>query len=190
MAEDILETEAAVAGRRRGQTFAGFRVEPARSVPLGLVLFRRGVTFPLDGQGVQNLRPRQGAQVAQRPDQRHHVVAVHRPEITEVERFEQVALVQEKRLGPVQHLLDHPPHARHPVHGFPGRILEPVVMPRRADVQQRLFQGAHVGVDRDAVVVQHDQNIVVGIRSRVVQPFERQTARHFAVISSVGIIQR
>src|SRR5262249_19682042 len=68
---------------------AAYRVEGAWAVPLDRVRFSGRVAFALARDDVQELRPAQLAQVAQRADERPDIVTVNRPDVVESHLLEE-----------------------------------------------------------------------------------------------------
>lgn len=178
MAEDLLVAGVLRVGRRQALARGG--VELARSVPYGRVALGRCVALAFLGDDVQQLGAGNVAYVAEDPDQRAQIVAVHRPEIAEVEAFEQVALAQNALFDEVAEVLDLAAQARNARHGIPDLVLQPVVVTRGGDVEQVFGERAHVGTDRHVVVVEDHEH--VGIRGAgVVEPLVGQSAGQGAV---------
>ena len=108
-------------------------------------------------------------------------MAIHRTEVPEVQRLEEVALLQDRALDGVLDLLGNGlgigPKLADASQQFPHLVLHLVVSVGGRDVGQILFQGPHVGVDRHAVVVEDDQHVGV-LHASLVEALEGQTAGH------------
>ena len=178
LSEDILITVAAVG---RGDPLAGLGIEPTGRMPLALVMLGGRITLALDRHHVQQLRTVDLFQRTEHRDQRPHVVTVHRPEITEVETLEEIALLQQAVLDRISRAAAERQQRRHVGEPAPQPVLERIVPLRRGDVQQVAFQGAGSLVDSHVVVVENDQHVGLAARPGVVHPLESQAARHGAV---------
>ena len=130
-------------------------------------------------------------QIGQHLRQVLHIVAIDRPEVPEVQRLEQVALLQDSTLDGILDFLGNRlgigPKLADAPQQFPHLVLHLVVGVRRGDVGQVFFQRPNIGVDRHAVVVQDDQHVGV-FDTALVQAFEGQTAGHGPVTDDGNVL--
>ena len=178
LAEDIL-----IARRigRSGNPLAGIGIEAPRSMPDRLVVLGRKVAFSLHGHNVQQFGALDVAQRTERPHQLFEVVAVHGPEVTEIETFEEVALVQQALFHGVARLLAEPQQTRRMRQNAPQPLFETVVVDRSRNFQQVVFQRPGGLVDGHVVVVQDHQQVRALRGPGVVEPLESQPAGHRTV---------
>ena len=177
LSEDILVSGGSAG--RRDVALAGHGVKCARSVPYGLVLFRRPVSFALLGDDVQALGTLDVAQGGEGSGQLADVVAVNGSEVSESEGLEQGTVLEDGHLGAEHEFLDSPaqPGGADQV---PYAVLYTVVCLGCGYFQQVAVQASHALVYGDVVVVEDDQD--VGRHSSgVVEAREGHAAGHGAV---------
>ena len=150
-------------------------------MPYGLILLGRNIPLALHREDMQQLRPLDVAQGAQRAYQLGNIVAVDRTKVAEVQTLEEVATTHHHLLQRIAHLAQHTLETRNTRKEGPHALLEAVVVARGGDLRQVAFQGSRGGVDRHVVIVENHQKIRVACRTGVVQPLEGQTARHRAI---------
>ena len=139
------------------------------------------VAFALHRQDVQQFRPLDVAHRSKCPHQLLEVVAVHRSEVAEIEALEEVALVQQPLFDGVARLLAEAQQPRRMRQDVPQPLFEAVVVHRRGDLQQVVFQRPRGLVDGHVVVVENHQQVRPFRGSGVVQPLEGQAAGHRTV---------
>ena len=171
---------------------AGVLVEQARCVPLGGAAgLGGGVPLALGRDQVQQFRARNVLEVPQHMLHLLDIVPVDGPEVAEVERFEEIGLLEKRPLDHVAHFGGDGLSVRtkfgHLAQQLPHLILDAVVGVGRGDVGEVIFQGPDVGVDRHAIVVE-DHNHVVVLPTAVVQPFERQARRHGPIANHRNVL--
>ena len=150
-------------------------------MPHRLIVLGRQVALALDRHHVQQLRPSDVAQRAERPHQLPEVVAVHGSEIAKIEALEEVALVEQPLLdGVPRHTaeMQQPGRARQ---GRPQPLLHAVVASGGRDLEQVVLQRPRSLVDGHVVVVENHQQVGGLVGPGVVQPLEGQAAGHRAV---------
>ena len=91
---------------RRLEDLAGDLIEQTRCMPLGLVFLGEFVAFSFHREAMEDLGAGDVAQIAHHLHKSVHIVAVDRTEVPEAEGFEQVALLQQRRLDRVLHFGD------------------------------------------------------------------------------------
>ena len=165
-------------------SLARLRIEFARRMPNGGLFFRRFVAFSLRRVQMEQLRAAHILDLSQDAHQFHHVVTVKRAEIADVHALENVLLPSQSRFQRVVEADEALASlvAHHAARLEPLRRLEAqlVVGGVRVELQEVFFHAAHSLVDRHVVVVEDDEQVVVG-RRHVVQALEGQSATHRAV---------
>ena len=165
-------------------SLARFRVEFAGRVPNRCLLFGRFVAFSLRRVQVKQFRTAHILQLSKNTHQFNDVVAVERSEITDVHTLENVLLTSQSRFQRIVEANQSLPTliAHHSTRLEPLRSLETqfVVGRIRIELQQVFLHTAHRLVNRHIVVVEDDEQVVVG-RRNIVQTLERQSAAHRTV---------
>src|SRR5690606_12797660 len=87
--------------------FSGNFVKQTWCMPSGLILLGQRITFALHRYAVQQLRPWNPPQVIQRIDQPLYVMPVNRAEIAEIERLEEVAVLEQRPFDAFLDFLGH-----------------------------------------------------------------------------------
>jgi hypothetical protein len=111
-------------------------------------------------------------------------MAVDRPEITQVQRFEQVTAPADKALDAVVDLAGNLA-AEVTAHGelaqrLPDVVLQLVIRLGSGDVREIFLQRADIRVDAHTVVIQDDQQVRIR-NTRMVHSLEGQARRHRAI---------
>src|SRR5690606_24236760 len=164
---------------------AGDLIKLARRMPgCCVAVLCRTVALALHRNAMKNLRPLDALEVVQNGDQVIDIMTIDRSEIPEVQRFKEVALAEERCLDSVLYLrydlLGVLTELRQLPKKIPNFVLEFIVRPRRRDVDEIILQRANVGIDRHAVIVEHDKQIRIRY-TRVVKSFKCNTSRKRAV---------
>ena len=160
---------------------ARFRIEFARSVPYRLIALGRLIALSFYGHHMQQLGTLDAPQGRQHPHQFRQIMPVDRTEIAEIQTFEQIAVLQQPLLDGIARFLTKPQNSRRMGQNPPQTAFDSVVAPRRRNLDQVVLQSPGSLVDGHVVIVENDQQVGLLARSGVVQPFERQTARHRTV---------
>jgi len=112
------------------------------------------------------------------------IMSVDGPEIAEVEGFEQIAAAADKAFYAVFDLAGYLPAEMAAdgqfAEGLPNIILELVVGLGGGNIGEIFLQGAYVGVDAHAIVIQDDEQVGIG-DTGVVHAFEGQAGGHGAI---------
>ena len=175
-AEDIAVVECALFA---GSDDALMRIEGAHAVILDRIGLGRRVALALFGDDVQQLRAAQLLHIAQRVQQRIHVMAVDRSDVIEAEFFEQSAghdQALDVFLGAACQL----PHRRHLRQDLLAALAHRRIELARQDLGEAIRQRANVGRDRHIVIVQDHQQVGVEIAS-MIERLEGHTGGHRAV---------
>ena len=152
-----------------------------RGVPLHLVGLGGREAFALHGEHVQQDGAAQLAHFLEPRRKRFHVVPVHGADVAEAEGLEE----HPRRDGCLDAVLDlardplerAAAHAAQLLEELPHVVFERIPALAGRDAREVLVQRAHVGVDGDAVVVQHHHEVGAG-HARVVEALEGEPARH------------
>ena len=163
------------------QTFTGLGIELSRCMPDGGLLFGGLVALALRGMQMQELRSAHFLQLSEDTHQFLNVVAVEWSEVANVHAFEDVLLVGQCRLQRI--VQSNEAFAAVVVHHAarlqPLRSLEAqaVVGGIGVELQKIFLHTANGTVDRHVVIVQDDEQVVIGGR-HIVESLESQTAAH------------
>ena len=163
------------------QAFTSLGIELSGCMPDGGLLFGGLIALALRGMQMQELRSAHFLQLPENAHQLLHVMSVERSEIADVHAFEDVLLVGQCRLQRI--VQSNEAFAAVVVHHAtclqPLRCLEAqaVIGGIGVELQKIFLHSANGTVDRHVVIVQDDEQVVIGGR-HIVESLESQTAAH------------
>ena len=145
-------------------------------MPDSRILLCRSKAFSLAGYGVQQPRSLEILEPFQCIYDSTHIIAVHRTEIPEAERFEERTseIIHERRLGrthQVLHLVTKPALP----HRIPDSCLYPVIGRVSGKSQQMIVDSSEILVNAAVVVIEYYEDIALA-GPDIVQTFQSQTS--------------
>ena len=96
-------------------------------------------------------------QITQDTNQRFDIMSIHRSEITKIETFEQVTLLEHTAFESIAQFLQCPTELGNPLQMGPRMRLDLIIAFGCSNTQQILFECPDIGIDRHAVIIENHQ---------------------------------